>query len=864
MPDAELIVVLKLKDDFSKQVKRTGKIFANQSRRMRRSMDGVSRSIRRAVLLFAGFHAARAVFRSVVVGAFRFEKQMAEVATLIEDTTVNMAGLSDELINIGVQFGQTPKALSKGLYDALSAGLVTAKNSMQFMADASLLANAGVTDVARSVDLLTSVMNSFNIPAEQAMDVMDTLFQTVKLGKTTIIELTGSIGRVAPVAARAGITLEETGAALAVMTKSGLSTEEAATALRQALVQLISLTKEQAEVAEAAGLEMSLAALRTKGLTKFMRDLNRATGGSLDKIGKLIPNVRALTGVASLAADDAKVLAFAFELMANKAGAAERAAAKVLKTASVQFDRFRAAVFKLTNSFGEVLLPGFAAALGQMADEISEFVDENSDSIEEFTKNAVKSFIRFARAVGDIFQQLGGVLDLFFKFQGLRFAIQTQTVAFLANIAALISGNKELDSAANALQEYNRAILLSVTGQKDLTTAYQEAEIAIVLYNQELGLGDGLVGGYSRSMSALNRAFETFEANLGRVERPLKKVKEQFRQMTEFGPQIGAGVESANALAVIRGSAERQAALASFEKQVEESMKRTQGTGPTVRDIGFLFQLQNAEEMTVEMKEQTAELIEQSQIRALQATLGDEVLANIAFQRAELGEMISSFESIVALGIQLTEEQEATRDAAQQLAVILKTIATQRKEEIKTETKEAVTEFQGAIEQSAQLTKSTIARSIIDGVTEGTEDAQDVLRNFLKSIANMFLQAGFSAAGASLGLPGFAAEGGVFNTGNSPVRKMAEGGITSGPEVVVRGEGGPEAVIPLSRGRQIPIARLSGGRGLNVNVGGVTIRTGSDTSPSTVARLAGRAVEEKLNKDPRFRNLVARAVRSTL
>lgn len=91
--------------------------------------------------------------------------------------------------------------------------------------------------------------------------------------------------------------------------------------------------------------------------------------------------------------------------------------------------------------------------------------------------------------------------------------------------------------------------------------------------------------------------------------------------------------------------------------------------------------------------------------------------------------------------------------------------------------------------KSEQLTKdiyTTITGNLtnsIEGLIAGTKEWGDVLSDILGQLGNMFLQAGFSALGAGLKIPGF-----------------AEGGYVTKPTQALIGESGePEYAIPASK-----------------------------------------------------------------
>ena len=70
-------------------------------------------------------------------------------------------------------------------------------------------------------DILTTVLNAFKIEAKDVDKVSDVLFTTVRLGKTTLSELSSSLAQVAPLASASGVKFEEIAAAIATLTKQG-------------------------------------------------------------------------------------------------------------------------------------------------------------------------------------------------------------------------------------------------------------------------------------------------------------------------------------------------------------------------------------------------------------------------------------------------------------------------------------------------------------------------------------------------------------------------------------------------------------------------------------------------------------------
>lgn len=233
--------------------------------------------------------------------ASKFEDAFNEVRTLVDETTIDTAALSEEVLRLSEQVGRPPEEVARGLYQVISAGVQDASEAMRVLEIATKASIGGLTDQFTAVDALTTVMNAYQISVEGAEEITDIMLNTVKEGKLTFGDLASNIGIVAPTAALAKVSFEELTAALAVMTKQGNSMEESTTAINQLLIQSIKISGDAAAAAENFGVEIGATALATDGLIGIMNNLNKATDADIEKLIKIIPNVRAFRGAAILA-----------------------------------------------------------------------------------------------------------------------------------------------------------------------------------------------------------------------------------------------------------------------------------------------------------------------------------------------------------------------------------------------------------------------------------------------------------------------------------------------------------------------------------------------------------------------------------
>jgi len=290
----------------------------------------------------------------------QYGKQIAEVGTLSGEARDMLGEYRTELLSLSAEYGQSTEALTKGLYDSVSAG-IAAGDAVQFVADASKLAIAGVTDVSTSVDLLTSVLNAYSEDASEAAHYSDVMFGTVQAGKTTITELAGVVGQVAPMANSAGVSIEEVGSALATLTAQGLSTAEAGTQLRGLIMSLLKPSEKLSAVLADAGYSSGEAAIKAEGFEGVLRILNDAAGGSAEIMGGLIPNVRGMGGALILTSNDMQAWTEKNAIVQESAGQTGKAFEDMSSDAAFATARaresFKAAAIAIGDSVTTILAP---------------------------------------------------------------------------------------------------------------------------------------------------------------------------------------------------------------------------------------------------------------------------------------------------------------------------------------------------------------------------------------------------------------------------------------------------------------------------------------------------------------------------
>lgn len=310
---------------------------------------------------FAIAAAAAAAFAVKSVSAFvEFEKKITEVSTLLPNmTSEGFAKMQKDLRDMAQTMGVDLLDATQALYNAISAG-IPEDNAVSFLADATKLSIAGVTDLQTAVSGLTTVLDAYNMDASKAMEISDIMFATMQNGKTTIGELAQNVGKVTPLASELGVTFEEVGAMFAVLTKK-LGDGKTAEAGTQLKAMLAELGKEGSKAADA------FEKLSGVSFQNFIKN-----GGSVGEALKLLADeaerngtglqnmfgsIEAGMGALAVAANNGNNLADALRNINEGAGGTEQGFQKMEQTASRQFAKLKGTITETMMKVGEAFLP---------------------------------------------------------------------------------------------------------------------------------------------------------------------------------------------------------------------------------------------------------------------------------------------------------------------------------------------------------------------------------------------------------------------------------------------------------------------------------------------------------------------------
>jgi TP901 family phage tail tape measure protein len=242
-------------------------------------------------------------------------RRLATVGVDVAKINPALSALSKELGGVA-----SKAELAAASYQAASAGFSDTAGNVNILRAATKAAVGGLADTQAVTEVLVKTLNSYGMSGSQAIQVTDSISKAVELGNQEWSDYTSQLGRVASMAALAGVSLDETNAFIASATKNGATAEVAFTGLSAVLTQLLQPTKESQEAAAKLGVQWNLMGLQTKGLGGLMEELAAAIDKDKEAAARMVGPTEAMRGAFAAASKDGSDFKNILEQIGSAAG----------------------------------------------------------------------------------------------------------------------------------------------------------------------------------------------------------------------------------------------------------------------------------------------------------------------------------------------------------------------------------------------------------------------------------------------------------------------------------------------------------------------------------------------------------------
>lgn len=217
----------------------------SESEGTKEKVGGLGDEVDKSALKMAAFSASVAVGAkkllnlgaAAVNASSQFDAAFAKTQTIMDTTTMSVSDMRSEILDLSADSAMAATDVSEAVYQAIS-GSVATQDAAAFVDQANQLAVAGFTSLTNATDVLTTSLNAYGLEASAVDGISNVLIQTQNLGKTSVDELSASMGRAISTGSAYGVDLQNLATAYVELTRGGIATAEATTYLSGMLNEL--------------------------------------------------------------------------------------------------------------------------------------------------------------------------------------------------------------------------------------------------------------------------------------------------------------------------------------------------------------------------------------------------------------------------------------------------------------------------------------------------------------------------------------------------------------------------------------------------------------------------------------------------
>ena len=159
---------------------------------------------------------ARKEIQQVYQNILKLNEAMTNLRIVTGSNTEQAKSMMNTYNDLAMQLGTTTQAVAQSAAEWLRQGY-SVSEANELIKSSTYLSRLGFMDMGQSVTALTSVMKGFRIEATNSMDIVDKLTQLDAKYATTAGDIATALSRTSAVAREAGLSLDQTAAALTTM-----------------------------------------------------------------------------------------------------------------------------------------------------------------------------------------------------------------------------------------------------------------------------------------------------------------------------------------------------------------------------------------------------------------------------------------------------------------------------------------------------------------------------------------------------------------------------------------------------------------------------------------------------------------------
>lgn len=417
--------------------------------------------LRDSFLTIGAAVATKAIYefgKAAVVVGMDFDASMSKVQAVAGATGKELQTMRDQAIQLGADTTKSAKEVAEGQLELAKSGM-SAKQAMDAIPGAISASEASGEDMAVAVNVMTSALNGFQLKASESAHVADVLAEAANRSKADINDMGYAFKYAATPAKALGITLEETSAAVMIMTNAGLAGEQAGTSLRSALISLAKPTDAATKQMDALGVSITDSKGNMKPLSGIMDGLRKSTSdmGNAQKLAALstIFGTEAASGMLAIIDSAPGTMQKFTKSLEESDGASKKASDTMTDNLAGSVEEMKGAFESAQIAISDVFTPAVRKGVDTVADLVDGFNDLSPSA---------KSMVVWGSLI------VGGVLPVSFAVYKVWRAVRSVSTVMAGAKAFFASYNADLartgtqaSITASQIERLNRAQTTNTT-----------------------------------------------------------------------------------------------------------------------------------------------------------------------------------------------------------------------------------------------------------------------------------------------------------------------------------------------------------------------------------------------------------------
>lgn len=354
--------------------------------------------------------AVTAVFAKGIQAATNFNGKMTEIQALLSDGTPakvlskQMDTLSDKSKQWARQYGIDTSSINDGMEEMIKRGydFNQTVGAMPAVLDAS---RASGEDFGTVMSASTAILEQFGLKTEDTASMMkntqrvtDSLTFVANKTSAGFEDMGIAMEYVGPVAHSLGMNVEQTAAAVGLLSNNGIEGEKAGTSLRGALSRLLKPTKQSSAAFEELGINIDEWKKGNIGLPDMLDTIKKHTEGMTDaEKSSLVAKafgVEAQTGMNVLINQGGDALRNLTKETQNATGYTKKLADQMNNSDKNAFNKAKATLEVLSIDLGQKLLPSIIPVVKE--------IDNLAGSFEKLSPETQQFIIKMAIAAAAV------------------------------------------------------------------------------------------------------------------------------------------------------------------------------------------------------------------------------------------------------------------------------------------------------------------------------------------------------------------------------------------------------------------------------------------------------------------------------